>query len=260
MNYLNEVYHEYVKPIARYTFDKMVSMYEKIQSNFTALASWFGYSQAQASSLNAVEIKTQNLYIKKVADLSLRTLKCTICLDGIGKTEVFIAHEEKLDPEHKHVFHKECMEGWLKEQNSCPICKEELSGYSKSKKELSEEEERAQRQEVIEADFVQCVNDLDGPAVENYLREYNIGVPVISGVFNQLVENINEAVNNDFPVIQLVELLVLIYQTDKVPEDMKELAKECFSELVLQKLDVEPQESLEGLLVQIAQINAVIDL
>lgn len=55
---------------------------------------------------------------------------CTICLNSIEKDNVFTT-------KCNHCFHHKCMMEWLKDNNTCPVCRNELFEKSPEEKERS---------------------------------------------------------------------------------------------------------------------------
>ena len=53
------------------------------------------------------------------------TDECTICL--LQYTE-----ETKKATECQHIFHQECIDRWLQENNSCPLCRTCLQQHTRS--------------------------------------------------------------------------------------------------------------------------------
>lgn len=59
--------------------------------------------------------------LKDISKLSTEKKKCLICL------EEFIIGDKTIFLPCIHIFHAECIKKWLKNQNSCPICKLKIS-------------------------------------------------------------------------------------------------------------------------------------
>lgn len=66
----------------------------------------------------------QNL-VKQKFDPSRNTAQetCSICLIDFTEQDEIIP----LPCDAKHYFHPACIEGWLKNNNSCPLCKKEIT-------------------------------------------------------------------------------------------------------------------------------------
>ena len=47
---------------------------------------------------------------------------CAICCEDYSEEEILVS----LPCNKKHVFHKWCIEGWLKRKGNCPLCKENV--------------------------------------------------------------------------------------------------------------------------------------
>ena len=58
--------------------------------------------------------------IKDVDKLDVDKKKCTICLEN------YVNGDETIALPCIHIFHANCIKTWLKENNSCPICKNEI--------------------------------------------------------------------------------------------------------------------------------------
>jgi len=52
--------------------------------------------------------------------------RCSVCLDEYEKQQMCTRL-----PKCSHVYHKECIEGWLKTANTCPVCREVVEGVSR---------------------------------------------------------------------------------------------------------------------------------
>ena len=54
----------------------------------------------------------------------MSSLNCSICLKEIFEQHDSIAlHPRKLTPELRHIFHSECIGPWLRNRNTCPLCR-----------------------------------------------------------------------------------------------------------------------------------------
>lgn len=67
-------------------------------------------------------------YVKEEV-INIEKEKCTICLDIIENNEVNL--------ECKHIFHKNCIEGWNKHKNTCPVCRKPIKFVNKKKYKTS---------------------------------------------------------------------------------------------------------------------------
>ena len=48
--------------------------------------------------------------------------ECTVCLCEFGKRDIV----RKIRP-CRHIFHRDCLETWLKKEEDCPMCKEPIA-------------------------------------------------------------------------------------------------------------------------------------
>jgi hypothetical protein len=64
---------------------------------------------------------------KRGALPSLDLAECIICMEGFVDTEGNVQEASPQICYFTHVFHKECLQSWLKKNNSCPICKESVN-------------------------------------------------------------------------------------------------------------------------------------
>jgi hypothetical protein len=54
---------------------------------------------------------------------------CAICRDDIMPAESIISHTPKNVKKIEHVFHKACLEPWLKNHKTCALCNETADFY-----------------------------------------------------------------------------------------------------------------------------------
>lgn len=78
---------------------------------------------------------------RKVIDEDLRSedgnTDCSICIDVMRVGEI------QLSLPCKHMFHEECALTWLKEHNTCPVCRAPMEGASEGSQARSRPEPRA---------------------------------------------------------------------------------------------------------------------
>ncbi|KAJ4765809.1 RING/U-box superfamily protein [Rhynchospora pubera] len=83
----------------------------------------------QKSSLDSATIAALPTFIYKTsggnsdgdACKNISPMECSICLCGVQDGEVV-----KLLPRCKHSFHRTCVDLWLKDHSTCPICRLEV--------------------------------------------------------------------------------------------------------------------------------------
>ena len=65
-------------------------------------------------------VKIENKHCKKGAGGSLEAPTCTVCCESIniGLKGMFMPCG--------HIYHPDCLNPWLKEHNTCPVCRFEL--------------------------------------------------------------------------------------------------------------------------------------
>ena len=88
---------------------------------------FLSFCQISFYSINKCFIKMKNVYnlnkkTKKVKNADLENLinECSICL------EQYKLNEKIIQLECDHIFHKSCFELWFKNNNSCPICRDNI--------------------------------------------------------------------------------------------------------------------------------------
>ena len=74
--------------------------------------------------LNNIKIKEQEaeLRVKMMKEKYSCTQECAICRDNIIKT----SDSTGLPCNTLHIFHKKCIDTWLKKARTCPICREDV--------------------------------------------------------------------------------------------------------------------------------------
>ena len=87
----------------------------------------FGKKGLDKNILDNMEISK----IKDIDKLDIDKKKCTICLEN------YVNGDDSIALPCIHIFHAECIKTWLKDNNSCPICKNEIKFENE---ELNDEE------------------------------------------------------------------------------------------------------------------------
>ena len=87
--------------------------------------------QSNGGAPPASEDALKELKLHKITQKEIdEKIECSVCKDEYEMDE-----EVKIMP-CKHMFHKDCLDPWLKLRNTCPVCRYSL----KSQKEKEEEE------------------------------------------------------------------------------------------------------------------------
>ncbi|CAD8136024.1 unnamed protein product [Paramecium pentaurelia] len=76
---------------------------------------WYCFRRQKKNSSN-----NQQFMIPALVDIDLNP-QCSICLEDFIKTEEQLQQQVKTDC--LHIFHKECLNHWRKNRNTCPICR-----------------------------------------------------------------------------------------------------------------------------------------
>ena len=96
-------------------------------SNFVQFNIEFEYITPQTEEYNNYfkNCSEINNYLCKAEKIKkedpLLNEKCFICLDNYEYNQL-----KRVLPSCKHCFHKKCIDKWLKEKASCPICRDQL--------------------------------------------------------------------------------------------------------------------------------------
>lgn len=66
------------------------------------------------------EVKIEQKHCKKGEDGKLENPACSVCITDfeIGNKGIFLPCG--------HIFHPDCIKPWLKDHNTCPVCRKEL--------------------------------------------------------------------------------------------------------------------------------------
>lgn len=67
-------------------------------------------------------VQRRGILLNEAAEVGATTTGCAVCLNGVkGK------HEIRELPNCSHVFHRECLDSWVDEdQHTCPLCRSSL--------------------------------------------------------------------------------------------------------------------------------------
>ncbi|PWI64157.1 hypothetical protein PCL_12095 [Purpureocillium lilacinum] len=95
---------------------------------FSRIILWVDSSPAYSASSPASESALSSLDRQTVDQKTLETegqAHCTVCLDDlkVGATGAILSC--------KHMFHEECIVRWLKEHNTCPICRRSVESRTR---------------------------------------------------------------------------------------------------------------------------------
>jgi len=77
--------------------------------------------------VNCKEINSKvckQIRIKENDDLIINKECCNICCE-----DYIVGQYKRILPSCNHVFHKKCVDKWLKTKSNCPICRNELKKY-----------------------------------------------------------------------------------------------------------------------------------
>lgn len=154
------------------------------------------------------ETKSQLATVKK-------NINCSICLEDIEKDIEFLPCI--------HGFHKECVDGWIKEKPECPICKvpvyvntpEQLDMYNyyKDRRERLAQEEARFFHQVSAGAFDNNNNINNTTRQTNYVDSIlnNITIPTNGRIRNMsnLISIFEILINNNFPENQQPELVAI---------------------------------------------------
>lgn len=75
----------------------------------------------RVSGLDAATIDSLPVQLHRSSGTGLEESECSICLGNFEEEE-----KVKVLPECQHAYHSECVDKWLTEQSSCPLCRASL--------------------------------------------------------------------------------------------------------------------------------------
>jgi|GEM_PF-2296696 len=95
---------------------------------------------SNVTSKNQVNVNsTQENEGKKTITVTTKQKNCSICLEQI-ETKPKCKEEIEKELKCQHIFHKECIDTWLKKANTCPLCRTIVSSSAKKNASSSHEE------------------------------------------------------------------------------------------------------------------------
>ena len=107
--------------------DTEVDEQKNIEYTGITIILFLSFCQVSLYSINNCYTKIEKSYklfkkTKKIKNVDLENLinECSICLEQYKLNEKII----KLDCEH--IFHKSCINLWFQNNNSCPICRDNV--------------------------------------------------------------------------------------------------------------------------------------
>lgn len=81
-----------------------------------------------AATINSIPIFLHGARSSAVIDINIEREECSICL-GLFEDDEMI----KVLPECLHAYHSDCVDKWLKNRSSCPLCRSSLDSTSTTK-------------------------------------------------------------------------------------------------------------------------------
>jgi selenocysteine-specific translation elongation factor len=104
---------------------------------------------------------------------------CSICLSEVDN--------DKLITECNHVFHKDCVQGWLEVNTNCPVCRHELPLNKKQKKQKEERVRTSAQSQWVQLEALELIGRLLVTANQDSLRVNE--VTSVCASFIQSIEN-----------------------------------------------------------------------
>ncbi|KAF3454892.1 hypothetical protein FNV43_RR05340 [Rhamnella rubrinervis] len=77
--------------------------------------------RARVSGLDAATIDSLPVVLHRSSETGTEVSECSICLGNFEEEEKL-----KVLPECQHAYHSDCVDKWLTEQSSCPLCRASL--------------------------------------------------------------------------------------------------------------------------------------
>lgn len=81
-----------------------------------------------AATINSIPIFLHGARSSAVIDINIEREECCICL-GLFEDDEMV----KVLPECLHAYHSDCVDKWLKNRSSCPLCRSSLDSTSTTK-------------------------------------------------------------------------------------------------------------------------------
>ena len=154
------------------------------------------------------------LQVVSFSELQTDDKSCSICLDE------FVPESQLYIIPCNHLFHKECLEGWVAENYKCPVCRGEIAKYKVDKEEDEEDENEEPFELPIEPDEVEDHGDF-------LINVYNVDENNV--IFNFIIND--EALDREYAHQEVRE-----YAHEEVREDVDEYAYEEVHEEVDQEV------------------------
>jgi hypothetical protein len=152
------------------------------------------------------------LQVVSFSELQTDDKSCSICLDE------FVPESQLYIIPCNHLFHKECLEGWVAENYKCPVCRGEIAKYKVDKEEDEEEDEEDENEEPfelpIEPDEVEDHGDF-------LINVYNVDENNV--IFNFIIND--EALDRE-DVREYVHEDVREYAHEEVDQEVREVNEE----------------------------------
>lgn len=107
-----------------YLYVHTVCLARRLFGTTTTTASMSTEAQARAprlSGLDAEAIGRLPVVLHRASGTGSEASECSICLGNFEEEE-----KVKVLPECQHAYHSECVDKWLTEQSSCPLCRASL--------------------------------------------------------------------------------------------------------------------------------------
>ena len=170
------------------------------------------------------------LQVVSFSELQTDDKSCSICLDE------FVPESQLYIIPCNHLFHKECLEGWVAENYKCPVCRCEIAKYKVDKEEDEEDENEEPFELPIEPDEVEDHGDF-------LINVYNVDENNV--IFNFIIND--EALDREDAHEEVRE-----YAHEEVDQEVREVNEEVHEDAhevreVNEKVHEEPALERENL-------------